>query len=89
MLKIETKTVRRFFVGGKEFEDAATARKFAVDDEALSALRLLLKASIESSLVQRGNVDNVLKNILGDAAAVSEILLTYRKRQPKAIKIAA
>lgn len=89
MLKIETKTVRKFIVGGEEFNDAASARKFAIDHEALGALRLLLKASIDSSLVRQGNVDNVLKNILGDAAAVAEILLTYRKRQPKEIKIAA
>lgn len=89
MLKIETKTVRKFIVGGQEFNDAASARKYAVDAEALNSLRTLLNVAINSDLVRKGNVDNVLKNILGDAAAVAEILLTYRKRQPKEIKIAA
>lgn len=68
---------------GKTFEKRDDARKHEVEQEALGKLRNLLKASINSQLVRTGNVDNVLINILTDAAAVSEILLSFRKKQPK------
>jgi hypothetical protein len=83
ILKIET--VRKFKVDGKEFDSEVDARKYAVEHEALGKLRALLNAAINSELVRKGNVDNVLRNILGEASAVSEVLSSYRKKQPKEV----
>lgn len=89
MLKIETVRTVKFKVLGREFDTPLAARQFVVEQEALDKLRNLLKAAIDSSLTRQGNVDNVLKNILGEAAAVSEILLSYRKKQPKQVEAKA
>ena len=75
--------VSKYKVDGREFDTELDARKYAIEQEVLGKLRTLLKVAIDSSLTRQGNVDNVLKNIIGEAAEVSNILLTYRKKQPK------
>lgn len=75
--------VSKYKVDGKEFDTELDARKYAIEQEVLNKLRTLLKIAIDSTLTRQGNVDNVLKNIIGEAAEVSNILSTYRKKQPK------
>ncbi len=78
------KIVRKFQTDdGQEFTDQVKARQHEVEQEALGKLRNLLKSAIDSSLTRQGNVDNVLKNIIGEASEVSAILSSYRKKQPK------
>lgn len=83
ILKIERVVQTKFKVNGKEFDSEIDAKKYAVEHEALGKLRELLNAAIHSDLVRKGNVDNVLKMILAEAPAVSEVLSSYRKKQPK------
>lgn len=81
ILKIER--VSKFKVDGKEFNAEIDAKRYAVEHEALGKLRQLLNAAIHSDLVRKGNVDNILKMILAESPAVSEVLSSYRKKQPK------
>lgn len=81
ILKIER--VSKFKVDGKEFNEEIDAKRYAVEHEALGKLRQLLNAAIHSDLVRKGNVDNILKMILAESPAVSEVLSSYRKKQPK------
>lgn len=76
--------VRKYKTGdGKEFDSEADAKKHIVEHEALEKLRALFSVAINSSLTRQGNVDNVLRNLIGEASEVSKILATYRKKLPK------
>jgi hypothetical protein len=68
---------------GKEFTSREEARQHQVEQAALQALRDLLKASISSSQVRSGNVDNVLRQMLMEGQEIRNILLAYSKMQPK------
>jgi adenine-specific DNA methylase len=68
---------------GKQFANKEDARRHEVECETLDKLRNLLKTSIDSAYCQRGNIDNVLRNILLESAEVRNILLSYGKRMPK------
>ena len=76
-------------VDGKQFADKKEAQKHENECEALAKLRNLLQTAISSELTRRGNIDNVLRNILMESAEVRNILLTYSKKAPKEELIAA
>jgi hypothetical protein len=68
---------------GKQFNDREVARRHEAECEALEKLRITLTSSINSELVRRGNIDNVLRHILLESADVRNILASYAKKTPK------
>jgi hypothetical protein len=74
---------------GKTFNDRSTAKKHESELESLEKLRALLSTSINSELVRRGNVDNVLRHILLESASVRSILQSHAKKMPKETQAAA
>lgn len=68
---------------GKQFHNKELARKHEIELETLGRLRGLLKTAIDSELTRRGNIDNVLRNILLESAEVRAILQSYSKKMPK------
>jgi hypothetical protein len=68
---------------GKQFTDRKDAQKHENECESLLKLRNLLQHAIDSELTRRGNIDNVLRNILMESAEVRQILQTYSKKMPK------
>ena len=63
---------------GRTFDNRLEARKHEVGLETLQKLANLLKDSI-----QTGRPDSILRQILMENSAMSEILASYRKRLPK------
>ncbi len=74
---------------GKQFTDRTAAKKHESELEAVEKLRALLSTSINSELVRRGNIDNVLRHILLESASVRTILQSHAKKMPKEDKAAA
>jgi hypothetical protein len=70
-------------VDGKTFTSKAEAQRHENEHEALAKLRSLLNSAIQSELTRRGNIDNVLRNILLESSEVRNILATYAKKTPK------
>jgi len=70
---------------GKQFVKREDARKHEAEMEAIDSLRRLFNASINSEMVRRGNIDNVLRHILLESANVRHILQTYNKKTPKEV----
>ena len=73
---------------GKQFSDKDEARKYETELEAMTALRSLLSASIESQMARSGNIDNVLRQLLMETSEVRRILTTYGKKMPKVAEAA-
>ncbi len=74
---------------GKQFQDKRLAQQHENECEALAKLRSLLTAAINSELTRRGNIDNVLRNMLMEHAELRNILQTYGKKMPKEAALAA
>lgn len=74
---------------GKTFDSKQEALRHEAEYDALAKLRCLLNAAIQSELTRRGNVDNVLRNILMDSAEIRTILTAYNKKAPKEAVAAA
>jgi hypothetical protein len=70
---------------GKQFTDRDDAKKHEAELEAMDALRKILSTSINSDLVRKGNIDNVLRHILLEAADVCSALQTHKKKTPKTV----
>ncbi len=70
-------------VDGKQFANKEDAKRHETELETLDKLRKLLQPSINSELTRRGNIDNVLRNILLESAEMRNILLAYGKKMPK------
>lgn len=68
---------------GKQFTSRTDAKKYESELEALERLRALLSTSINSELVRRGNIDNVLRHILLESADVRSVLQSHAKKTPK------
>ena len=68
---------------GKQFNNREDARRHEAECEALEKLRKTLTSSINSELVRRGNIDNVLRHILLESVEVRSILASYAKKTPK------
>jgi dsDNA-binding SOS-regulon protein len=68
---------------GKTFEDKEEAKRHELELDTINKLRSLLAASINSELVRRGNIDNVLRQMLLEHAEVRNILQSYNRKMPK------
>lgn len=63
---------------GKTFDDRNVARRHEITLEALEKFQHILKESIAT-----GRPDSILRQILMEESAVSGVLQTFRKKQPK------
>ena len=70
-------------VDGKQFDNRENAQRHEAECEALEKLRALLTSSINSELVRRSNIDNVLRHILLESVEVRTILASFTKKTPK------
>ncbi len=78
------KTVSMFQTAdGKTFSNRDEARRHEAEYEAMEKLKKLLASSINSELVRRGNIDNVLRHIILESAEMRNILSTHAKKSPK------
>jgi len=68
---------------GKQFASKAEAQRHEAELETLAGLRTLLQNAINSELTRRGNIDNVLRNIIMEAGAIRNLLQTHSKKMPK------
>jgi hypothetical protein len=73
---------------GKQFTEKSEAKKHEIDLQTLVELRSTLQASINSAMTRSGNIDNVLKHILLESAAISTVLANYKRKQPRKVVVA-
>ena len=68
---------------GKQFASKTEAQTHEADLEVLAGLRTLLQNAINSELTRRGNIDNVLRNIIMESGVIRKLLQTHSKKMPK------
>jgi len=76
-------------VDGKRWTTKGEAQKHEAELETLVGLRTLLHNAINSELTRRGNIDNVLHNIIMESGAIRALLTTHSKKMPKVAAQAA